>query len=45
VTVMAQSRHALRAAVFHEPTTHEAHEAAWRARWHDVRETDEPTTP
>ncbi|MEV1158315.1 low temperature requirement protein A [Micromonospora chokoriensis] len=45
VLVMSQSRHALRAAVFEERTTHEAHEAAWRARWHDVHETDEPTTP
>ncbi|WP_255545681.1 low temperature requirement protein A [Micromonospora tarensis] len=45
VLVMSGSRHALRAAVFHERATHEAHEAAWRARWHNVQESDEPTTP
>ncbi|MFG1871047.1 low temperature requirement protein A [Micromonospora arborensis] len=45
VLVMSSSRHALRAAVFQERTSHEAHEAAWRARWHNLDETDEPTTP
>lgn len=45
VMVMASSRHALRAVVFQERTTHEANEAAWRARWHDLREPDDPTTP
>ncbi|MFF0230687.1 low temperature requirement protein A [Micromonospora sp. NPDC005254] len=45
VLVMSGSRHALRAAVFEERTTHEANEAAWRARWHDPPEPDEPGTP
>ncbi|MFE9690260.1 low temperature requirement protein A [Micromonospora sp. NPDC005806] len=33
--VLADSRHALRRAVFEEKVTHEANEAAFRARWHD----------
>ncbi|WP_256370678.1 low temperature requirement protein A [Micromonospora sp. KC723] len=35
VVTMADSRRALRGAVFAERTTHEAREAEWRARWHD----------
>ncbi|WP_446220374.1 low temperature requirement protein A [Micromonospora sp. IBHARD004] len=35
VVVLADSRRALRTAVFEERTEHEASEAAWRARWHD----------
>lgn len=35
VVVLADSRRALRRAVFEERTDHEASEAAWRARWHD----------
>ncbi|MFI7428144.1 low temperature requirement protein A [Micromonospora sp. NPDC049836] len=35
VLVLADSRHALRQAVFDERASHEASEAAWRARWHD----------
>ncbi|WP_433529290.1 low temperature requirement protein A [Micromonospora sp. CA-263727] len=35
VVLMADARHALRATVFEERTTHEANEAAFRARWHD----------
>ncbi|MDG4796439.1 low temperature requirement protein A [Micromonospora sp. WMMD1082] len=34
VVLMSESRHALRAVVFEERTAHEAHEAAYRARWH-----------
>ncbi|WP_410811082.1 low temperature requirement protein A [Micromonospora sp. 067-2] len=45
VLVMSDSRHALRAAVFEERTVHERNEAAWRARWHDFEEPDDPTTP
>ncbi|PWR06476.1 low temperature requirement protein A [Micromonospora acroterricola] len=45
VLVMSNSRHALRAAVFQERTVHEAHEADFRASWHDLKEPDEPTTP
>ncbi|MGK5739410.1 low temperature requirement protein A [Micromonospora sp. URMC 103] len=33
--VFADSRRALRAAILEEKTTHEANEAAFRARWHD----------
>ncbi|MFC4021190.1 low temperature requirement protein A [Micromonospora sp. GCM10011542] len=44
VLVLSGSRHALRDVVFQERTTHEANEAAWRARWH-ISEPDEPTTP
>ncbi|TDC73545.1 low temperature requirement protein A, partial [Micromonospora sp. KC606] len=35
VVTMADSRRALRRAVFAERTTHEAREAEWRSRWHD----------
>ncbi|PZG16424.1 low temperature requirement protein A [Micromonospora craterilacus] len=35
VVLMSDARHALRAAVFEERTTHEANEAAFRARWHE----------
>ncbi|MFF3854655.1 low temperature requirement protein A [Micromonospora sp. NPDC002575] len=35
VVTMADSRHALRKAVFAERTAHEAREAQWRRRWHD----------
>jgi hypothetical protein len=35
VVTMADSRHALREAVFAERTAHEAREAQWRQRWHD----------
>ncbi|MFG1952572.1 low temperature requirement protein A [Micromonospora sp. NPDC048830] len=35
VLTMNEARQALHAMVFHERTTHEAHEAAWRARWHE----------
>ncbi|MEH0845777.1 low temperature requirement protein A [Micromonospora sp. CPCC 205711] len=38
VMIFADSRHALRSVVHDERTTHEAAEAAFRARWHD----DEP---
>ncbi|MGW4500389.1 low temperature requirement protein A [Micromonospora sp. NPDC004336] len=41
--VMADSRRALREAVFEERTTHEAHEAAWRGRWRE-QVSDEPST-
>ncbi|TCB90262.1 low temperature requirement protein A [Micromonospora zingiberis] len=34
VLLMSEARRALRAAVFEERTTHEAAEAAYRARWH-----------
>ncbi|MER7891614.1 low temperature requirement protein A [Micromonospora sp. NPDC094482] len=39
--VFADSRRALRAAILEEKTAHEAHEVAWRARWHE----GEPPTP
>ncbi len=35
VVVFGEQRRALRALVFEERTTHEAHEAAYRARWHE----------
>ncbi|MEV6814423.1 low temperature requirement protein A [Micromonospora sp. NPDC051296] len=35
VVLMSEARHALRATVFEERTTHEANEAAFRARWHE----------
>ncbi|MEU9510168.1 low temperature requirement protein A [Micromonospora sp. NPDC048170] len=41
--VMADSRRALRELVFEEKTSHEAHEAAWRARWREPAR-DEPST-
>ncbi|MGC5051799.1 low temperature requirement protein A [Micromonospora sp. DT48] len=34
VVLMSEARQALRTAVFEERTAHEAHEAAYRARWH-----------
>ncbi|PZF87548.1 low temperature requirement protein A [Micromonospora deserti] len=43
VVVMADARRALREAVFAEKTTHEAHEVAFRARWHE-KPSDEPPT-
>ncbi|WBB67162.1 low temperature requirement protein A [Micromonospora sp. WMMD812] len=42
VVVMADSRGALRTAVFQEKTTHEAHEVAFRAAWHEPEEKDGP---
>ncbi|MFI7605011.1 low temperature requirement protein A [Micromonospora sp. NPDC049366] len=38
VVVMADSRRALREAVFREKATHEAHEVEFRAAWHDQPE-------
>nr|WP_258545083.1 low temperature requirement protein A [Micromonospora provocatoris] len=38
VIVFAEGRQALRKLVFEERTSHEAHEAAWRARWHEQPE-------
>ncbi|MFC0504381.1 low temperature requirement protein A [Micromonospora costi] len=38
VVVMADSRQALREAVFKEKASHEAHEVAFRAAWHEVDE-------
>ncbi|MFJ8579893.1 low temperature requirement protein A [Micromonospora sp. NPDC093277] len=35
VLVFADSRNALRRAVYEEKTMHETREAAWRARWHE----------
>ncbi|MEV0154561.1 low temperature requirement protein A [Micromonospora sp. NPDC050686] len=35
VVVFGESRRALHELVFEERTSHEAHEAAWRARWHE----------
>ncbi|NLU77394.1 low temperature requirement protein A [Micromonospora sp. HNM0581] len=35
VVLMSEARHTLRAVVFEERTAHEAHEATYRARWHD----------
>nr|WP_073836786.1 low temperature requirement protein A [Micromonospora sp. CB01531] len=35
LVALADSRRALRRAVYEEKTIHEAGEAAWRARWHD----------
>ena len=43
VVVMANDRRALRELVLEEKTSHEAHEAAWRARWHEPTR-DEPST-
>ncbi|MER7444121.1 low temperature requirement protein A [Micromonospora avicenniae] len=42
VVVMADARKALREYVFHEKTSHEEHEAAFRAAWHEPGE-DGPT--
>ncbi|MFR9778209.1 low temperature requirement protein A [Micromonospora sp. MS34] len=41
VLIFGASRHALRKLVFEERLSHEAHEAAWRARWHLPAEPDE----
>lgn len=38
VIVFAEGRQALRKLVFEERASHEAHEAAWRARWHEQPE-------
>ncbi|SCF47197.1 Low temperature requirement protein LtrA [Micromonospora mirobrigensis] len=35
VVVFADSRRALHKLIFEEKTSHEAHEAGWRARWHE----------
>ncbi|MGC1211157.1 MAG: low temperature requirement protein A [Micromonospora sp.] len=43
VVVFAEARQALRGLVFQERTTHEAHEAAYRSRWHEP-EPGEPST-
>ncbi|MCI4061900.1 low temperature requirement protein A [Micromonospora sp. R77] len=43
VMVFGESRQALRALVFEERATHEAQEAAYRARWHEPA-SDEPST-
>ncbi|MFC3500558.1 low temperature requirement protein A [Micromonospora krabiensis] len=42
VVVMADSRRALREAVFREKATHEAHEVEFRAAWHDEPEDQGP---
>ncbi|MCW3841406.1 low temperature requirement protein A [Micromonospora yasonensis] len=41
VVVFDEGRRALRQLIFEERTSHEAHEAAWRARWHIPEEPDE----
>ncbi|MGW5672398.1 low temperature requirement protein A [Micromonospora sp. NPDC003776] len=41
VVVFDEGRRALRQLVFEERASHEAHEAAWRARWHIPEEPDE----
>lgn len=41
VVIFDAGRRALRQLVFEERTSHEAHEAAWRARWHLPPEPDE----
>ena len=41
VVVLDEGRRALRGLVFEERTSHEAHEAAYRARWHEPHERDE----
>ncbi|NJP33521.1 low temperature requirement protein A [Micromonospora thermarum] len=43
VLLFSEARGALYAAIFQERTTHEAHEAAFRARWHDTAP-DDPST-
>ncbi|MCM0676106.1 low temperature requirement protein A [Micromonospora phytophila] len=43
VVVMSEARQALHEVVFQERTTHERHEAAWRARWHEPTP-QEPST-
>ncbi|MCW3814245.1 low temperature requirement protein A [Micromonospora sp. DR5-3] len=41
VVIFDEGRRALRRLVFEERTAHEAHEAAYRARWHEPNEPDE----
>ncbi|KKK04562.1 low temperature requirement protein A [Micromonospora sp. HK10] len=41
VVLFDEGRRALRGLVFEERTSHEAHEAEYRARWHEPREPDE----
>ncbi len=41
VVIFDEGRRALRQLIFEERTAHEAHEAAYRARWHEPNETDE----
>ncbi|MGK5742012.1 hypothetical protein [Micromonospora sp. URMC 103] len=41
VVVLADSRQALREAVFRQKTAHEEHEVAFRAAWHEPDE-EEP---
>ncbi|SBT45096.1 low temperature requirement protein A [Micromonospora auratinigra] len=41
VVIFDEGRRALRGLVFEERASHEAHEAAWRARWHEPEERDE----
>ncbi|RKN50895.1 low temperature requirement protein A [Micromonospora endolithica] len=43
VVVFAEARRALQTTIFEERTSHEAHEAAWRARWKEPAP-DEPST-
>ncbi|MFI7574086.1 low temperature requirement protein A [Micromonospora sp. NPDC049497] len=43
VVVFAEGRRALHAVVFEERTTHETHEAAWRARWKE-KPPEDPST-
>lgn len=40
VVIFDEGRRALRQLIFEERTSHEAHEAAWRARWHIPEEPD-----
>ncbi|MFU8876477.1 low temperature requirement protein A, partial [Micromonospora sp. SL4-19] len=41
VVIFDEGRRALRQLIFEERTAHEAHEAAYRARWHEPNEPDE----
>ncbi|SCL62349.1 Low temperature requirement protein LtrA [Micromonospora eburnea] len=41
VVIFSEGRTALRELIFEERVTHEAHEAAYRARWHEPNEPDE----
>jgi hypothetical protein len=43
VVAMADARSALHQVIFEERTSHEAHDAAYRARWHEPAP-DEPST-
>ncbi|MGN9808804.1 low temperature requirement protein A [Micromonospora sp. BQ11] len=43
VVIFTEGRRALHAVVFEERTTHEAHEAAWRARWKE-KHAEDPST-